>query len=126
MIDVGGVRNGPAVRDKARIEAIMPVTSRDRSSISAEFLAGEGRRAGSWDESLTEKHADSAGRHSSYRCSLAAPVTLPVSVRVLNVDTSAMEHGWFVTALSLSNMKLDWVHSRSGPVSQKWQFLLLK
>ena len=120
VIEVSGVQSGPAVRSKARIKVIMPVSSRDRDSISAEFLAGEAPEGkieiSQWDESDTDKHPDSEGQRNSYRCSLAAPVTLPVSVTgVLNVDTSAMEHSWSVTVLSLSNMKLDCVHSRSGP-----------
>jgi hypothetical protein len=124
IIEVSGVQSGPAVQYKAKIRVIMPVSSRDRSSISAEFLAGEAPEGkieiSQWDESDTDKSPDSEGQRNSYRCSLAAPVTLPVSVTgVLNVDTSAMEHTWSLTVLSLSDMKLNCVHSRSGPFTKE-------
>lgn len=123
VIEVSGVQSGPSVKYQAKIKVIMPVTSRGRNSISAEFLAGEAPQGkieiSQWDESDTDKHPDSEGQRNTYRCSLAAPVTLPVSVTgVVNVDTSAMEHTWSVTVLSLSNMKLNCVHSRSGPFTK--------
>ena len=116
---VSGVQSGPAVTYRAKIKLVMPITSRDGSSISAEFLAGEAPNGtieiSQWDESDTQKSAGSDGQRGSYRCTLANPVTLPVSVTgVLDVDMAAGEHSFSVTVLSLSDAELNCVHSQSG------------
>ena len=119
-IQVSGVQSGPAVTYKAKIKLVMPISSRDGSSISAEFLAGEAPNGtielSQWDETDTQKSAGSDGQRGSYRCTLANPVTLPVSVTgVLDVDMAAGEHSFSVTVLSLSDAELNCVDSRSGP-----------
>lgn len=127
VIDIEGVQHGPEVRYKARIRVLMPVSSRDRDSIDAEFLAGEAPEGKldiiSWEESDKDKSPDSEGVRNSYRCSLAAPTTVPITVQgVLNVDTANMEHTWSISVVSMDDADFNCVHSRSGPYKNRKGF----
>ena len=118
-IEFSGTQSGPAVTYRARLRLILPVTSRTDSQLTAEFLAGEAPDGKldlfEWEEHDRQKSADSDGQFSSYRCSLAAPVTVPVSVTgVIDIDLDERMHDFSITVLSLRDVELDCVHSRSG------------
>ena len=127
VIEIEGVQHGPEVHYKARIRVLMPVSSRDKRSIDAEFLAGEAPQGKidilEWEESDKDKSPDSEGVRNSYRCSLADAVTLPATVQgVLNVDTANMEHTWSISVVSMDDADFKCVHSRSGPYKTRKGF----
>jgi len=119
-IEVSGTQFGPEVTYRARVKVNLPVSERNGSSISAEFLGGEAPNAtvliSQWDESHTEKSADSGGQFNSYSCTLAAPTEIPMTATgVLNVDLKAKKHTLSLTLLSTKDLAFNCKHSRSGP-----------
>jgi hypothetical protein len=123
-IEVSGTQSGPEVAYRARVKVSMPVSSRDGSSINAEFLAGEAPNAtvlvSQWDISHKEKSADSGGQFNSYTCSLAAPAEIPMApTGVLNVNLKAKKHALSLTLLSTKDLDFNCKHSRSGPYKKK-------
>lgn len=123
-IAVSGTQFGPEVTYRARVKVSMPVSDRKASSINAEFLAGEAPNAtvlvSQWDESYTEKSADSGGQFNSYTCALAAPTEIPMTATgVLNVDLKAKKHALSLTLVSTRDLAFNCKHSRSGPYKRK-------
>lgn len=104
---------------RASVKVSLPVTQRGGSSATAEFLAGEAPDAtvliSQWDKSFTEKSADSDGKFSSWTCSLAAPIEIPMTpTGVLDVDLTAKTHALSLTLLSTRGIAFNCMHSRSG------------
>ncbi len=123
-IDVSGTQFGPEVTYRARIKVSLPVSERDGSSITAEFLAGEAPNAtalvSQWDISHREKSADSGGQFNTYTCTLAAPTEIPMTVTgVLNVDLKAKKHALSLVVLSTKDLAFNCKHSRSGAYKKK-------
>lgn len=123
-IDVSGTQHGPEVTYRARAKISLPVSERDASSVTAEFLSGEAPNAtvliSQWEISHREKHADSGGQFSSYTCSLAAPTEVPMTPSgVINVDLKAKKYGMSITLVSTKELAFNCKHSRSGPYKKK-------
>lgn len=123
-INVTGTEIDPKVSYRASVKVTLPVTQRDKSSVTAEFLAGEAPNAtvliSQWDESQKEKFADSGGQFNSWSCSLAAPVEiLMTTTGVLNVDLKAKKHALSITLLSTKDVAFNCMHSRSGAYKKK-------
>jgi hypothetical protein len=123
-ITVSGTEIDPKVSYRASVKVSLPVSERDASSVTAEFLAGEAPDAtvlvSQWDESYTEKSADSDGKFSSWSCSLAAPVEIPMTVTgVLNVDLKAKKHSLSISLLSTKELAFNCKNSRSGAYKKK-------
>lgn len=118
-INVSGTQFGPEVTYRAQVKVTMPITDRDDTSLTSEFLSGEAPEArvlvSQWDESFTQKSADSDGKFSSYTCSLAAPVEVPMSATgVLNVDLKAKKHAYSLVLLSNKDLAFNCKSSRTG------------
>lgn len=118
-INVSGTEIGPQVSYRASVKISLPLTDRDSTSTSAEFLSGEAPNASvlisQWDESFTEKSAGSDGKFSSWTCKLAAPIEIPMTpTGVLNVDLKAKKHTLSLTLLSTRDVAFNCVHSQSG------------
>lgn len=63
---------------------------------------------------------ESDGKTSSWTCKLAAPVELPMNAQgTLNVNHKRKTHSLFIALVSLRDVQLDCVHSRSGPFKKK-------
>ena len=123
-IKVTGTGVDSKVLYRASVKVNLPITQRDGSSVTAEFLAGEAPNAtaliSQWDESHKEKHADSGGQFNSWTCSLAAPVEIPMTTTgVLNVDLKAKTHALSITLLSTQDIAFNCTHSRSGAYKKK-------
>ena len=123
-INVSGTGSGPQASYRASIRISLPVTQRDGSSVSAEFLAGEAPNAtvliSQWDMSHKEKSADSGGQFNSWTCSLAAPAEIPMTpTGVLNADLKAKKHTLSITLLSTKDIAFNCMHSRSGAYKKK-------
>jgi hypothetical protein len=123
-IKVAGTEIDPKVSYRASVKVTLPVTQRDKSSVTAEFLAGEAPNAtvliSRWDESQKEKSADSGGQFNSWSCSLAAPVEIPMTTTgVLNVDLKTQKHALSITLLSTKEVAFNCIHSRSGAYKKK-------
>jgi hypothetical protein len=123
-IKVSGSEISPKVTYRASAKVSLPVSERKDSSISAEFLAGEAPNAivtiTQWDSSYTEKSADSDGKFSSWSCTLAAPVDIPMTATgVLDVDLKTKKHALSLTLLATKEVAFNCVNSRSGPYKKK-------
>lgn len=123
-INVSGTEKGPEVRYRASVKVSLPVTQRDSTSITAEFLAGEAPNAtvliSQWDVSFKEQSPDSDGKFSSWTCSLAAPTEIPMTpTGVLSVDLEAKKHVLSLTLLSTKDVAFNCMHSRSGAYKKK-------
>jgi len=122
--EVSGTQFGPEVTYRATVKVSLPVSRRDASSVTAEFLAGEAPAGtmllAQWDISHKEKFADSGGQFNSYTCSLAAPVEVPVMpTGVLDVDLQAKKHTLSLTVLTTKDVAFNCRHSRSGAYKKK-------
>lgn len=123
-INVSGTAIDPRGSYRASVKVSLPVTQRDESSVTAEFLAGEAPAAtvliSQWDVSHTQKSADSDGKFSSWTCSLAAPTEIPMTpTGVLNVDLKTKKHALSITLLSTKEVAFNCMHSRSGAYKKK-------
>ena len=123
-IEVSGTQFGPEVTYRAQVKVSLPVTERDASSITAEFLGGEAPPAtvliSQWDISHKEKFADSGGQFNSYTCSLVAPVEIPMSLTgVLSANLATKKHTLSISLLSTRDVAFNCRHSRSGPYKKK-------
>jgi hypothetical protein len=90
-INVSGTEVSPQVTYRATIKINLPVTERDGSSITSDFITEDAPNASvlvsQWDSSFKEKSADSDGKFSSWSCTLATPVEIPMKpTGILNVD----------------------------------------
>lgn len=109
---------------RATVKVILPVTERDSSSISAEFLSGEAPPANvqitQWDTFHKESSADSGGQFNITKCALAAPVEVSMTpTGVLNVDLRAKKHSLSIVLLSTKDVAFNCTHSRSGAFKKK-------
>ena len=123
-INVSGTEIEPQVRYRASVKISLPVTQHDESSATAEFLSGEAPSAtvliSQWDESFKEKSEDSDGKFSSWTCSLAAPIEVPMMpTGVLNVDLKGKKYALSITLLSTKEVAFNCMHSRSGAYKKK-------
>ena len=122
-IDITGSQANPEVKYKARITLTLPVSENKGSSLTAEFLAGEAPMGKmmltQYDETFTDKQADVDGKTSSYKCVLAQPVELPVTVTgVLNADLKAKRHSLSVTVLAMKTALLKCTSARVAPYTR--------
>ena len=123
-ITVSGTEVSPQVTYRATVKVTLPVTERDARSITADFLTEDAPHASvllsQWDSSFKEKSADSDGKFSSWTCSLAAPVEIPMKpTGILNVDLEKKNPELSLTLLSTQEVAFNCVHSRSGPYKKK-------
>lgn len=123
-INISGTLTDPQVSYRASIKLSLPVTQRNASSISAEFLSGEAPNAtaliSQWDITHREKSAGADGKFASWTCTLANPVEIPMTpTGVLNVDLKAKKHSLSVTLLSTKEVALNCSHSTSGAYKKK-------
>ncbi len=125
-INVSETLSRPNLRlsTRATVKVKLPITERDSSSISAEFLSGEAPAASvlisQWDTFHKESSADSGGQFNTTTCSLAAPVEIPMTpTGVLNVDLKAKKHALSLTLLSTRDVAFNCTHSRSGASRKK-------
>jgi hypothetical protein len=123
-ISVSGTEVSPQVSYRATVNITLPVTERDSSSVTADFLTEDAPNAAvlisQWDSSFKEKSADSDGKFSSWSCALAAPVQVPMKpTGILNVDLKKKSHELSLTLFSTQDVAFNCVHSRSGPYKKK-------
>lgn len=123
-ITVSGTEVSPVVTFRATVKVTLPVTERNASSITADFLTDDAPNASvlisQWDSSFKEKSADSDGKFSSWTCALAAPVEIPMKpTGILNVDLRKKNHTLSLTLLSTQDVAFNCVHSRSGAYKKK-------
>jgi hypothetical protein len=118
-INVSGTLIDPRGSYRARVKVNLPISKSDDDSIEAEFLSGEAPNAtamvSNWEESYTEKSADSDGKYSSWSCSLVGAAEIPMSVTgVLNVDLAAKTYALSIAMLSTKDLQFNCKNSRSG------------
>ncbi len=123
-INVSGTEINPQVRYRASVKISLPVTQHDESSARADFLSGEAPSAtvliSQWDESFKEKFEDSDGKFSSWTCSLAAPIEVPMMpTGVLNVDLKGKKHALSIILSSTKDVAFNCMDSRSGAYKKK-------
>lgn len=123
-IDVSGTLIEPQGSYRASAKVTLPVSKVDDDAIEAEFLAGEAPNASvqisEWNTSYTEKSADSDGKFSSWSCSLARPVEIPMMASgVLTVDRETHTHALSISLLSMEDVAFDCTNSRSGAYKKK-------
>jgi len=123
-IKVSGTGVDPETSYRAVVKVSLPVTQRDADSISAEFLSGEAPDAivliSQWDEAHTEKSAGADGKFASYKCSLAAPMEVPMTPSgVLYLDLEKKTHSLSLSLLGTVAVDLNCVHSTSGAFKKK-------
>jgi len=128
-VKLQGTEVSPKVTYSAVAKVTLPVTQRDKSFVTAEFLAGEAPNStvsiSQWDQSFTEKSADSGGQFNSWSCSLAAPVEIPMTTTgVLTANLKTQKHAMSVTLLSTTEVAFNCTHSRSGPYKKKMAIAL--
>ncbi len=119
----------PQTSYEASIKISLPVTQRDDSAVTAEFYSGEAPDAIAtitrWDMSHTESSADSDGQFTSWKCKLAGPAEVRMTpTGVLNVDLEAGTHAMSITLLSLEDVELSCINSRSGPYTDSRGLML--
>jgi hypothetical protein len=131
-INVSEALNRPNLRltSRATVKVNLPLTERNSSSLSAEFLSGEAPAASvqitQWDTFHKESSADSGGQFNTSACSLAAPVEIPMTpTGVLNVDLRAKKHSLSIVLLSTQDVAFNCTHSRSGAFKKKMGLALL-
>jgi hypothetical protein len=123
-ITVSGTETDPDVSYRARVKVSLPVSDRNDTSISAEFLAGEAPNASvlisEWETFTKDKVADSGGMLNTTKCSLAAPTEIPMTATgVLNVDLKEKKHSLSLTLLSTKDLAFNCTQSRSGAFKEK-------
>ena len=128
-IKATGSEVSPKVTYRISAKVSLPVSHRDASSVSAEFLAGEAPSSivliSQWDSSYTEKSADSGGKFNGWTCTLAAPVEIPMTTTgVLDVNLKTKKHSLSVTLVSTKEVAFNCVNSRSGPYRSKGSIAL--
>lgn len=128
-INVSGTEISPQVVYRATVKVTLPVTERDSSSITSDFITEDAPNASvlvsQWDSSFTEKSADSDGKFSSWSCTLAAPVEVSMKpTGILDVDLSKKNHALSLTLLSTQDVAFNCVHSRSGAYKKKQEITL--
>jgi hypothetical protein len=101
---------------RADVKIAMPMTDASMAEIGDVDKPSAVATITQWD--LDERNAgpDSDGKITSWKCKLAAPVTVPMNAQgVLNVDKSAKKHSMFVAVVGLKPIPLNCVNTRSGP-----------
>lgn len=128
-ISVSGTEVNPQVSFRASAKVTLPVTERDGSSATAEFLSGEAPNASvlisQWDVSFKEKSPDSDGKFSSWTCALAGPTEVSMKpTGTLNVDLKRKKHSLSLTLISTTDVAFNCVNSRSGAYKKKEEVTL--
>ncbi|MDD2917832.1 hypothetical protein [Rhodoferax sp.] len=123
-IKVSGTEIGPEVTYRATVKVSLPVTERDSSSITADFITEDAPNASvqiaQWDSSFTEKSRGADGKFAHWTCSLAAPVEIAMKpTGILNVDLEKKRHELSLTLLSVQDVAFNCVHSQSGAHKKK-------
>ncbi len=123
-LQVAGTEVSPKVIFRATVKVSLPVTERDSSSITSDFMSEDAPNASvqvaQWDSSFTEKSAGSDGKLSSWTCSLAAPVEIAMKPSgILNVDLVKKRYELSLTLLSTQDIAFNCVHSSSGAYKKK-------
>ena len=123
-ISVSGTEVSPQVTYRATVKVSLPVTEQKNNSVTSDFLSGEAPDASvlisQWDSSYKEKSAGSDGKFSSWSCTLAAAVEIPMKpTGILNVDLKRKTHELSLTLLSTQEVAFNCVHSRSGAYKKK-------
>ena len=123
-LQVSGTEVSPQVTYRATVKVNLPVTERDSSSITADFITEDAPNASvqiaQWDSSFTEKSAGSDGKFSHWSCSLVAPVEIAMKpTGILNVDLAKKRHELSLTLLSTQDVAFNCVHSQSGAYKKK-------
>lgn len=115
--------DGGAVVFRASLKVDMPVTSADDRSVRAEVDDVDKPSAtaliSQWDLTGKNSSADSDGRITSWKCSLAKPTEVPMNGSgALEVNLAKKTHSMFVALTSLKTIPLKCVNSRSGNYHQ--------
>jgi hypothetical protein len=123
-LQVSGTEVNPQTTFRATVKVSLPVTERDSSSITADFITEDAPNASvqiaQWDSSLTEKSVGSDGKFSHWTCTLAAPVEIAMKpTGILNVDLAKKTHELSMTLLSTQEVSFNCVHSQSGAYKKK-------
>ena len=123
-LQVSGTEVSPQVSFRATVKVSLPITERDSSSITADFMTEDAPNASvqiaQWDSSFTEKSAGADGKFSHWTCSLAAPVEIAMKpTGILNVDLEKKRHELSLTLLSTQDVAFNCVHSQSGAYKKK-------
>ena len=118
-IQVSGTEVSPQVTFRATVKVSLPITERDNSSITADFITEDAPNASvqiaQWDSSFTEKSAGSDGKFSHWSWALAAPIEIAMKpTGILNVDLKKRRHELSLTLLSTQDVAFNCVHSHSG------------
>jgi hypothetical protein len=116
---VSATDTSPPLAYRASGKVTLSVTERGTDSATADFLAGDGPpaivRIEQWDSAWKGTAPESDGKMSSWKCSLAAPVEIPMTATgVLNVNLKKKTHAMSVTLMSTKDVAMNCVHSRSG------------
>ncbi len=100
---------------RAEVKIAMPMTDASMAEISDVDKPSAMATISQWDLDERNASADSDGKITSWKCSLAAPVTLPMNAQgVLNVNRRSRTHSMFVALVGLKPIPLNCVNSRSG------------
>jgi hypothetical protein len=123
-IQVSGTEVSPQVTFRATVKVSLPITERDNSSITADFITEDAPNASvqiaQWDSSFTEKSAGSDGKFSHWSWALAAPIEIAMKpTGILNVDLKKRRHELSLTLLSTQDVAFNCVHSHSGAYKRK-------
>ena len=130
IINVSGSEISPKVNYRATIKVNLPLTEKDGSAATADYLADEPPVATvtftHFESSHKEKFADSGGQFNSWECKLPAPVELQMKpTGILNIDLAKKKHAFSLTFLTAPDaISLNCTHSRSGPYKKKQGLVL--
>ena len=105
---------------RATVKVSLPVESRSESSTHAEANDVDKPSAMAtitqWDLEARNASPDSDGKITSWKCSLAAPVDVPMNASgALDLDHRKKTHAMFVALVSTKPVPMKCVNSRSGP-----------
>lgn len=104
----------------ASVKISLPLTSANKNSAMAELDDVDKPSAMAtitqWDVVGKDSVADSAGKISTWTCSLGAPTEVPMSGGgTLNLDYRAKTHSMFIALVARKTVPLTCVNSRTGP-----------
>lgn len=104
---------------RATVKVSLPVVSRKEGATRAEVDDVDKPSATAsitqWDLEARNASADSDGKITSWKCSLAAPTTVPMNAQgALDVDHRTKKYSMYVALVSMKPIPLKCVNSRSG------------
>ena len=116
--ETAGVRKN--VRYAATIQITIPID--DSSTSSAILEIGDVDKPSAkvnvtqYDLDGRNNEPDSDGKITSWKCTLAGPVTVPaIAQGVLNVNYSGKTHSGYISTVTTEPVPMNCVNSRSGP-----------